>query len=137
MPIVSGSWRHGSSHTSLMPAPHSSFARLRFAPASSRSGARVRPRLTPEGTLAVPEQLGVSRPRLPMLDVPRTEGLDLLDWLGLGRPDFGAIPARELAPLCRRRLWAVRRNDHASLKMRTTELLAVAEEAGEGMVLFG
>lgn len=127
-------------HTFRMPAPHSSFARLRFAPASSgpgRSGARVRPRLTPEGTLAVPEQLGVSRPRLPMLDVPRTEGLDLLDWLGLGRPDFGAIPARELAPLCRRRLWAVGRNDHASLKVRTRELLMVAEEAGEGMVLFG
>jgi hypothetical protein len=72
-----------------------------------------------------------------LLDVPRAEGLDLLDWLGLGRPDFGAIPARELAPRCRRRLWNVDRNADASLRTRTTELLAIAEAAAEGVVLFG
>ena len=75
-----------------------------------------------------------------MLDVPREEGLALLDWLGLGRPDFGAIPGRDLAPRCRRRLWPVEpveRNAHALLRARTGELLAVAEAAGEGMVLFG
>ena len=71
------------------------------------------------------------------LDVPREEGLALLDWLGLGRPDFGAIPARELAPRCRRRLWDIERNAHAILRARTGELLAVAEAAGEGLVLFG
>ena len=74
------------------------------------------------------------------LDVPREEGLALLDWLGLGRPEFGAIPARELAPRCRRRLWmgaAAERNAHASLRGRTGDLLAVAEAAGEGLVIFG
>jgi hypothetical protein len=71
------------------------------------------------------------------MDVPREEGLALLEWLGLGRPDFGAIAGRELAPLCRRRLWAVARNHHDILRGRTRELLAVAEAAGEGMVLFG
>jgi hypothetical protein len=71
------------------------------------------------------------------LDLPRSEGLDLLDWLGLGRPEFGAISARELAPRCRRRLWDIARNAHPSLRQRTAELLSVAEAAGEGMVLFG
>lgn len=71
------------------------------------------------------------------LDLPREEALALLDWLGLGRPDFGAIAGRELAPRCRRRLWNVQRNAHALLRARATELLAVAEAAGEGMVLFG
>ena len=69
--------------------------------------------------------------------MPREEGLALLEWLGLGRPDFGAIPARDLAPRCRRRLWHVERNAHAVLRARVADLLAVAEAAGEGMVLFG
>lgn len=71
------------------------------------------------------------------MDVPREEGLALLDWLGLGRPDFGAIPARELAPRCRRRLWDIERNAHPLLRARTGELLVVAEAAGEGTVIFG
>jgi hypothetical protein len=75
--------------------------------------------------------------RVPPLDVPREEGLALLEWLGLGRPDFGAIAARELAPRCRRRLWDIERNAHALLRARTGELLAVAEGAGEGTVIFG
>jgi len=69
--------------------------------------------------------------------MPREEGLALLEWLGLGRPDFGAIPARDLAPRCRRRLWPLERNAHALLRARTGELLAVAEAAGDGTVLFG
>lgn len=101
-----------------MAAPRSSFARLRFVPGPVSA-------LRPDAAAAA------------MLDVPREEGLALLDWLGLGRPDFGAIPARELAPRCRRRLWAIERNAHALLRARTGELLAVAEAAGEGMVLFG
>lgn len=71
------------------------------------------------------------------LDMPRAEALDLLDWLGLGRPDFGAVEARDLAPRCRRRLWDVKRNANPLLKERTAELLAVAVAAGEGVVLFG
>lgn len=103
-----------------MPAQRSSFSRLRFASAVAVAARR---------TLALGDPA--------MLDVPRAEGLALLDWLGLGRPDFGAIPARELAPRCRRRLWQIERNAHPSLRARTGELLAVAEAAGEGVVLFG
>jgi hypothetical protein len=99
-----------------MAAPRSSFARLRFVP----------------GPVS-----GLASEAVAMLDVPREEGLALLDWLGLGRPDFGAIPGRELAPRCRRRLWPVERNAHALLRARTGELLGIAEAAGEGMVLFG
>jgi hypothetical protein len=108
--ILSSHWPHWRMHNVSMPAPRPSFARLRFAPASRDATT---------------------------LDLPREEGLALLEWLGLGRPDFGAIPARELAPRCRRRLWAIERNQHASLRARTGELLAVAEAAGKGMVLFG
>lgn len=100
-------------HNTGMPSVRPSFASLRFAPAS-----------------------GVSAP-IAILDMPRQEGLDLLDWLGLGRPDFGAIPARNLAPLCRRRLWDVARNANPVLRARAGQLLHVAETAGEGMVLFG
>jgi hypothetical protein len=45
----------------------------------------------------------------------RDDGLDLLEWLGLGRPEFGAIEARVLAPLCRRRLWPMPRNVDAAV----------------------
>ena len=70
--------------------------------------------------------------------MPREEGLALLEWLGLGRPDFGAIPARDLAPRCRRRLVARANATRThSLRARTGELLAVAEAAGDGTVLFG
>ena len=70
-------------------------------------------------------------------EVAREDGLELLEWLGLGRPEFGAIRGRELAPLCRRRLWNVARNANTPLRARTQALLEVAERAGEGMVLFG
>ena len=93
---------------SLAPSP---FAHLRFMPAGYANA--------------------------PVLELPRREALDLLDWLGLGRPEFGAIEGRQLAPRCRRRLWNVRRNSHATLRGRTSELLAIAESAGNGMVLFG
>jgi hypothetical protein len=101
-----------------MPAAHSSFSRIRFAPAVRASEIH---------------RIG----RIPRLEIPRAQGLDLLESLGLGRPDFGAIAARELAPRCRRRLWAIARNAHPVLRSLTGELLAVAEAAGEGMVLFG
>ncbi len=112
-----------------MTDPRPSFPSLRFAispisPTSPASRSRRRPTVA-----TVPP----TRP----LDLPRSEGLDLLDWLGLGRPEFGAISARELAPRCRRRLWADARNAHPSLRARTAELLSVAEAAGERMVIFG
>ena len=101
-----------------MTDPRPSYPSLRFAVSPLKSAGLVRPS---------------SRP----LDLPRGEGLDLLDWLGLGRPEFGAIAARELAPRCRRRLWNVDRNAHPSLRDRTAELLVLAEAAGDAMVLFG
>ena len=115
-----------------MAAPHSSFSRFRFARASAAGRA---PALA---VLAVPLDAGI-------LEVSREDGLELLDWLGLGRPEFGAIAARELAPRCRRRLWNhgkklaahIERNAHTSLRARTSELLAIAEAAGEGLVMFG
>ncbi len=88
-------------------------------------------------TAGVHGQTLAAAPRARPLDLPRSEALDLLDWLGLGRPEFGAISARELAPRCRRRLWNIARNAHPSLRAHTAELLSVAEAAGEGMVLFG
>jgi hypothetical protein len=100
------------------------------ASASSRSASLVVRGSAPD----TPEG---SSSRSASLEVPRAEGLALLEWLGLGRPEFGAIGARDLAPRCRRRLWDVRRNAHAVLRQRTRELLAVAERAGDGMVLFG
>ena len=109
-----------------MAAPRSSFALLRFAPD---------PVTAPRGARS-PSPGGISA-TTPRLEVPREEGLALLDWLGLGRPDFGAIPARELAPRCRRRLWNIERNAHPLLRARTSDLLAVAEAAGQGMVIFG
>lgn len=77
--------------------------------------------------------------------LPRAEGLDLLEWLGLGRPEFGALTGRKLAPLCRRRLWPMPRNldpargdrPRGTLRMRTAQLLALAEQAGERVVMFG
>ena len=104
-----------------MPAAPSTFSQIRFAPAGV-----VLAEASPD-----PDR-GPST-----LEIPRAEGLALLEWLGLGRPDFGAIAARELVPRCRRRLWGVERNAHPALRSRTRELLAVAETAGEGMVLFG
>ena len=116
-------------HNIGMPSVRPSFSSLRFAPAF-RAGP-VGP-----GRAALASEASAGAP-IAILDVPRQEGLDLLDWLGLGRPDFGAIPARSLAPLCRRRLWDVARNANPALRARAGQPLHVAEAAGEGMVLFG
>lgn len=127
MPIGSGHWPLGPLQTAWMIDPRPSFPSLRFAVSPVRASASPSPR--------APGLAVVVRAR--PLDLPRGEGLDLLDWLGLGRPEFGAIAARELAPRCRRRLWNIERNEHTTLRARTAELLAVAESAGDGMVLFG
>ncbi len=57
-----------------------------------------------------------------LLELPRTEALALLEWLGLGRPEFGAIEVRVLLPLCRRRLWPEPRN--ARPLQKTVSMLA-------------
>jgi hypothetical protein len=99
----------------IMPAATSTFSQIRFAAAG----------------------VVLADVAAPILEIPRASGLALLEWLGLGRPDFGAIAARELAPRCRRRLWSVARNDDPALRRFTSQLLSVAESAGEGVVLFG
>jgi hypothetical protein len=86
-------------------------------------------------------------PSAAALVVSRREGLELLDWLGLGRPEFGAIDANDLAPRCRRRLWPIPRNGREDLRARTQVLLALAEAAAassptsggrkEAVVMFG
>jgi len=119
--IPSTDWRRRWVHNVTMPAAPSTFARIRFASAGA----------------ALPERAPPSPYPSSVLEIPRAEGLALLEWLGLGRPDFGALAARELAPRCRRRLWGVARNADPALRVRTSELPAVAETAGEGMVLFG
>lgn len=72
-----------------------------------------------------------------LLELPRATALDLFAWLGLDRPEFGAVDARELAPLCRRRLWPIPRNDHARLRPLVAELLSVAEVANGARIVFG
>jgi hypothetical protein len=72
-----------------------------------------------------------------LLELPRDAALDLFEWLGLGRPELGAIEARALAPLCRRRLWPIARNQHPTLRRLAGDLLAVAEVADGALVVFG
>jgi hypothetical protein len=75
-----------------------------------------------------------------LLEVPHDVGLSFFEWIGLGRPEFGAIPPRTLAPLCRRRLWPMPRNDHPTLQPLAASMLAIAEAAmatGDAHVLFG
>lgn len=81
------------------------------------------------------------------LRLPRSDALDLLAWLGLDRPEFGAVPASDLAARCRRRLWPMPRNvDPASpprpagtLRSMTARLLELCEAApsASGPVIFG
>jgi hypothetical protein len=74
----------------------------------------------------------------PFLELPRDEGLALLDWLGLGRPEFGALDARELLPLCRRRLWPEQRNlGSPRLWLLASELTRALEGGPGGLVHFG
>lgn len=71
--------------------------------------------------------------RAPALALPRPCALDLLEWLGLGRPEFGAIEVGELLPRCRRRLWPGPRN--AGPLRQHVEALAAALEAASGAVV--
>ena len=75
-----------------------------------------------------------------LLEVPREIGLGFFEWIGLGRPEFGAVPSRQLAPLCRRRLWPIPRNAHPMFQPLAASVLAIAEAAmatGDAHVVFG
>jgi hypothetical protein len=87
------------------------------------------------------------------LEVDRRDGLDLLEWLGLGRPEFGAIEATTLRPLCRRRLWPEPRNlkpfitsprpgyarmrETATLIRLASQVASALEHAPDALVHFG
>ena len=90
------------------------------------------------------------------INISNQNAADLLVWLGLPVEHLvGELPARELAALCRRRLWPEPRNldpevpDQISnrfycfgrpngyLRQRTAELLHLAELAGDGLISWG
>jgi hypothetical protein len=56
----------------------------------------------------------------PILELRRADALDLLEWLGLGRPEFGAIEIKDILPLCKRRLWPLPRNVDPATPTRTS-----------------
>jgi hypothetical protein len=74
--------------------------------------------------------------RTPVLMLPHAEALDLLEWLGLGRPEFGAIEVTSLLPLCRRRLWPEQRN-RGPMRRHVGVLVQALGARGDGMVHFG
>ena len=90
------------------------------------------------------------------INLANQNAADLLAWLGFPSDDlYGQIPARELAALCRRRLWPEARNADPEvpdvargrfyrfgrpagyLRQRTMELLHLAELAGDGVISWG
>ena len=81
----------------------------------------------------------MARPGVPIdhtsFDVPLADTLAMFDSLGLEVTDFGALEARTVAPLCRRRLWPARA-PRLALRKWIEQLLALAERAGDGMILF-
>jgi hypothetical protein len=72
----------------------------------------------------------------PVLELPRAQGLELLEWLGLGRPEFGAVEVGKLLPLCRRRLWPERRNQ-GPLMPFVESLAASIARSPNAVVCFG
>ncbi len=74
-------------------------------------------------------------PGVTNVDVPFAEAIAVLESLGLGTSDFGAVDAKTLAPLCRRRLWPARA-PRPTLRTWVERLLALAELAGNGIILF-
>jgi hypothetical protein len=74
--------------------------------------------------------------RQPFYSLPRRQALDLLEWLGLGRPCFGAVEVSVLLPLCRRRLWPMPRND-GPLRSHVEALASAIRPWPASMVHFG
>jgi hypothetical protein len=83
--------------------------------------------------------------RVLVMELPRENALDLLEWLGLGRPEFGAVETRMLLPLCRRRLWPEPRNvDPArstrpagTLRLQTELLATLVSSIDDSILRFG
>ncbi len=76
--------------------------------------------------------------RLVIFELGRSEGFALLEWLGLGRPEFGAIEARMLVPRCRRRLWReFEKEEHGRLRALVCRLLVSLEMFPNAIVTFG
>ena len=73
------------------------------------------------------------------LSLRRDDALALFAWLGLGRPEFGAIEASILLPLCRRRLWPEMDRFDATGRMRrlVSQLLAAIVMQPNAVVSFG
>ena len=90
------------------------------------------------------------------INLSNQNAADLLAWLGIASEYLvGDMPARELAALCRRRLWPEPRNIDPEvpavfsdrfyafgrligyLRQRTADLLHLAEVAGEGVITWG
>lgn len=73
------------------------------------------------------------------LSLRRDDALALLAWLGLGRPEFGAIEASVLIPLCRRRLWPEmdRFDRDGHMRRMVSQLFAGIASRPDAMVHFG
>ena len=77
------------------------------------------------------------------LEIDRDDGLDLLEWLGLGRGEFGAIEASALWRLCVARLWTseleTRATSHSIAPRRRNvwRILRTLRHAQDAIVHFG
>jgi hypothetical protein len=77
------------------------------------------------------------------LELDRGDGLDLLEWLGLGRGEFGAIEASALWRLCVARLWASDVESRATtrsiapMRRRVWRILRTLRHAQDAIVHFG
>ena len=95
------------------------------------------------------------------INMANGNALDLLRWLGLTVDYCGDVPAKELAPILRRRLWDESRNHDAAiageesggpgtkqcklfsmgrgagyLRQRCEQLLATCERAGDKLIVW-
>lgn len=91
------------------------------------------------------------------MNLGSVNALDLLEWLGMPRVEYGHVKATELAAKCRRRLWDEERNhdpvvegferktpgratlvsfgrDAGYLRNKTERLLQICEAAGDKLV---
>jgi len=96
------------------------------------------------------------------INMANSNAMDLFTWLGLPMEYIGSIPARELAPKLRRRLWDVERNHDEAipgeesggpgtgqcrmiyagrrpgyLRSQCERLLATCERAGDRFIIWG
>jgi hypothetical protein len=72
-----------------------------------------------------------------IVTVDTSDAFAVLSFIGLERETFGAVDARDFAPLLRRALWPSR-NTPSHLRDVLIALLGLAERAGhdEGLIIF-